>query len=167
MTKTAVTFIALLTALLPYPIRALDPVAKIVDQPDSPLKIILYNAAYQEGGRYSTEGIHHAVEYQNISGRIVEAVQIGLVSFDVWNDYLDRTGGLPLDVLALNAKDKGTWVTGRYRGSSFLTGVAYVSKVRFNDGEIWEADLQSIADELAKIEEGFDVSRLTEREDEE
>lgn len=167
MMKTAFTFIALLAPFLPCAARALEPVAKIVEQPDAPLKITAYNAAYQEGGRYSTKGIHHAVEYQNISGQIVEAVQIGLVSFDVWNDYLDRTGGLSLDLLAPNAKDKGTWVTGRYRGFSFLTGVAYVSKVRFHNGEIWEVDLQSIADELAKIEEGFDVSRLTEREDEE
>lgn len=168
MRSFAVACFVLVACLLAAPLWALQPVSKIIDQPDAPLRITKYIAVYQEGsGRYITEGIHHSVEYQNSSGRVVEAVQIGLVSFDVWNEYLDRTGGLSLDVLPPNAKDQGTWVTGRYRGFSFHTGVVYVSKVRFQNGEIWEADLEAIATELAKIEEGFDVSRLTKREEDE
>ena len=43
---------------------------------------------------------------------------------------------------------------------SFLTGVAYVSKVRFADGTIWAADLDAVAEELRKIEKDFDVMKL-------
>ena len=48
---------------------------------------------------------------------------------------------------------------------SFLTGVAYVSKVRFDNGEIWSTDLESIAEELRKIEAEFDVSKLKEKKE--
>ncbi len=38
--------------------------------------------------------------------------------------------------VAAGKSDKGEWVASRYADFSFDTGVAYVSKVRFDDGEI-------------------------------
>ena len=132
-----------------------------------PLNITSYAAVYQEGGRYSTEGIRHTVEYKNNSGKTIVAVQIGLVSFDVWNEFLDRTGGVSLENLDPGESRKGTWVARAYADFSFLTGVAYVSKIRFIDGTIMEADLDAIAQELRKIEEDFDILKLKKKPSEE
>ena len=67
--------------------------------------------------------------------------------------------------LAPGAKDKGEWVASRYAGFSFHTGVAYVSKVRFDDDEIWVADLTDVLAEMKKIEKDFDASRLKKKDD--
>lgn len=151
----------LLILAVAVPAIALQPTAKVISQPGTPIEIVSYRAAYVPGsGAYIQEGIQHAVEYKNVSGRVIDAVQIGLVSFDVWNEFLDRTLGLATDSLGPNAAKKGTWVARAYADFSFLTGVAYVSKVRFRDGEIWQADLDSIASELRQIEQNFDVTRL-------
>ena len=112
-----------------------------------------------------SRGIHHNLEYENSSERTVVAIQFGLVSFDIWNEFLDRTGGVTIDTLRAAAKDKGEWVATAYGDFSFHTGVAYVSKVRFEDGEIWSADLNSVLHELRKIEKDFDAGRLQKKDD--
>lgn len=143
------------------PCYGIEPVAQVISQPDSPLTIISYSAQYLAGlGGYIQEGIHHEVEYDNTSQRPIVAVKIGLVSFNVWNEFLDHTGGVAIEDLAHGATKKGTWIARGYADFGFMTGVAYVNKVRFDDGTIWSADLNAIADELRKIEQSFDVSTL-------
>ena len=69
-----------------------------------------------------------------------------------------------MEQLAIGATNKGEWVASAYSDFSFHTGVAYVSKVRFEDGEIWSADLSAIVVELKKIEKDFDVNRLRKKD---
>jgi hypothetical protein len=157
---TSLPFFTLLFGVA-LPVFAIQPTTKVISQPGAPIEIASYRAAYSPGsGAYIPEGIQHVVEYMNVSGKIVDAVQIGLVSFDVWNEFLDRTLGLATDSLAMHATKKGTWVARAYGDFSFLTGLAYVSKVRFRDGEIWKADLDSIASELRQVQQDFDVTNL-------
>ena len=138
---------------------------RIINQPTSPIKITSYNAVYiDSSSTYVSRGIHHNLEYENASGRTVLAVQFGLVSFDIWNEFLDRTGGVTMEAIAAGSKEKGKWVATSYADFSFHTGVAYVSKVRFDDGEIWSADLNSVVLELRKIEKDFDAGRLKKKE---
>jgi hypothetical protein len=96
----------------------------------------------------------------------VVAIQLGLVSFDIWNEFLDRTAGVTMDILPAQATSKGMWVASRYADFSFHTGVAYVSKVRFEDSEIRVAGLGAIVAELKKIQADFDVANLKKREPE-
>ena len=139
---------------------------RIINQPTSPIKIISYNAVYiGSSSTYVSRGIHHNLEYENASVRTVVAVQFGLVSFDIWNEFLDRTGGVTMETIEPGSKEKGKWVATSYADFSFHTGVAYVSKVRFDDGEIWSADLPSVVLELRKIEKDFDASRLKKKDD--
>ncbi len=67
--------------------------------------------------------------------------------------------------VAPSSKEKGGWVARAYADFSFHTGVAYVSKVRFEDGEIWTADLDAIAQEMRKIEKDFDVKQLRKKDE--
>jgi hypothetical protein len=69
-----------------------------------------------------------------------------------------------METIAPGSKEKGKWVATSYADFSFHTGVAYVSKVRFDDEEIWSADLNSVVLELRKIEKDFDASRLKKKE---
>ncbi len=139
--------------------------AKIISQVDAPVKIISYEADYQKRGTYTSEGIRHDIKYQNVSLKQIIAVQIGLVSFDIWNEFLDRTGGVSMEKLEPNEAESGAWIATAYADFTFYTGVAYVGKVRFSDGIIWEADLDAIASEMKKIEKDFDVSSLKGKED--
>jgi len=146
--------------MLTVQVWAIEPVAKIIGQKDAPIVITSYSDAYQVGSRYTSEGIRHSVKFKNTSARKIVAVQIGFVSFDVWNEFLDRTGGVSIEDIAPMESKKGTWVASAYADFSFLTGFAYVSHVRFSDGIIWSADLDAIAEEMRKIERDFDVQKL-------
>jgi hypothetical protein len=138
---------------------------RIISQPTAPVKIVSYNAFYiDSSSTYVSRGIHHNLEYENASARTVVAVQFGLVSFDIWNEFLDRTGGVTMEDIAPGSKEKGKWVATSYADFSFHTGVAYVSKVRFEDGEIWSADLNSVLLDLRKIEKDFDAARLKKKD---
>jgi hypothetical protein len=131
------------------------------------VRITSYSATYYGGSStYTERGIHHELEFENVSARNIVAIEFGLVAFDIWNEFLDRTGGITSTPLAAAAKDKGEWVASRYADFSFHNGVAYVTKVRFDDGEIWSADTAGILLEMRKIQKDFDASKLKKRPDE-
>jgi hypothetical protein len=138
--------------------------ARIISQPDSPVKITSYQADYQRGSTYQREGIQHEVKYQNISQKKIVAVQIGFVSFDIWNEFLDQTNGVSMDKVSPGEDESGTWIATVYSDFSFYTGIAYVSKVRFDTGEIWLVNIDTIAQELKKIEKDFNVANLKKKE---
>jgi hypothetical protein len=144
------------------------PETKIILQPNSPVRIMSFNAMYFSGSStYVSRGIHNELEFENVSPRNIVAIEFGLVAFDIWNEFLDRTGGITMSGLAAGVKDKGKWVASRYADFSFHTGVAYVSKVRFDDGEIWTADNAGILLEMRKIQKDFDASKLKKKPNEE
>lgn len=152
--------LALAALLVASPVRALEPVTRVIAQPASPIRITAYGAAYQEGASNAPEGIRHTVAYENASDREMAAVEIALVSFDLWNQFLDRTAGVAIRDLGPGAADKRTWVARTDGDFSFQTGIAYVSRVRFSDGTFWTADLRLVATELRKVQKDFDAGRL-------
>jgi hypothetical protein len=164
MKKGLLIALAALMAMESSAEGTLQPVCKPLVQENVPLQITSYTCGYQRRSDYSPEGIRHSLEYKNVSGKIVEAVEIGLVSFDVWNTFLDRTAGISIEMITPNLSKKGAWVARAYSDFAFLTGVAYVSKVRFNDGTIWSADLDAVGAAMREIEASFDVQKLKGRE---
>jgi len=139
-----------------------EPEAKIVAQRDSPIEISSYTALYEENSVYSPSSVYHALTYRNTSEKTIVAVRFGLVSFDIWNEFLDYFGGLSIEDFAPGATEEGDWYATTCRGFTFLTGFAYVSRVRFSDGTIWIADTETIAEEMRKIEQNFDIQELQE-----
>ena len=134
---------------------------RVLAQEGAPLKIGPYSAAYQSGGRYSREGIRHEVVVENVTDRKIVAYQVGLLSFNIFNEFQDRLGGYSIEDVAPGSIEEGSWLASALAESSFYTGVAYVSKVRFEDGEVWQADLEEVADQVREIEESFSVESLT------
>ena len=140
---------------------AIDPIGIIITQDDSPVTIDAYGCSYREDtSRTVREGIYHSVNYTNTSNRPIVAVRIAFVSFNVFNTYINRFAGISMDVIVPGNDDRGAWRTNPSGAFSFLTGVAYVSAVRFQDGTIWEADNEVVLEELRKIQDDFDSQLL-------
>lgn len=134
---------------------------RVLIQEGAPLKIGPYSAAYQSGNRYMREGIRHEAVVENVTDRKIVAYQLGLLSFNIFNEFQDRLGGYAIEDVAPGSTEDGSWLASALAESSFYTGVAYVSKVRFEDGEVWQADLEEVADQVREIEESFSVESLT------
>ena len=135
--------------------------SKILEQKSAPVVIEEYQAAYQRRvGAYQREGIRHSLKYRSNTDRPIIALQFGLVSFDIWDEFLDRMGGVTMESLKPSEKKSGEWIATAYADFSFRTGVAYVSKVRFADGEIWTVDLDWVLAQMRKIEKDFDAKNL-------
>jgi hypothetical protein len=136
----------------------------IVAQPDAPVQIVNYASAYYTSDRYTSEGIHHTVESSNRSGKQLVAMEMGLVSFSVFNDFLDRnyghTGRFDRKFQEGAKSERSTWV-GRAGGEhTHFTGVAWVNRVRFTDGSIWKANQDEVVAVLRKIQSDFDAKDL-------
>jgi len=151
-------------------VSAIEPVSKIVQQPDSPLEITKYNARYDVAltdyndplSKYKKPGVKHEIFYQNKSGKGIIAVEMTLINLDVWDETMsiDRATSI-VDANSEPAK-KVIWTVAVPEGTGFmfLTGIVYISKVRFADGEIWKADKNEIASKLKSVYKDFDVSAL-------
>ena len=146
----------------------LEYVSKIIEQSDSPIKILSYRSSYGMHSKVAlvgekTEGVRHQTEHQNVSERGIMAVELGYVMFDLYDEFLDFIRTSEINLLKPSDKDKSDGIYERAiyeRASTFLTGAAFVSKVRFADGEVWRANLDAIAQELAKIDKEFQASAL-------
>ena len=164
--KLRVAFVLVFAVLIGSAgVAKLNPENRVIAQIGAPVKIVSYKASYNSGSKYVTKGIHHNLEYENTSGKEIVAIRFGLVSFDVFNRFIDRTGGIDMDEVEPNKTSKGSWVARAYADFSFHTGVVYVDKVRFASGDIWHADVDTIVQDLQKIEEGFDAANLQESDE--
>ena len=155
---------ASLALLAPFAANAEPPPAehRVLEQDDSPVEIVEYKANYQRGSssRYSREGIRHRVTYRNVGDRKIVALQFGLLSFNIFNEFQDRLGGYTIEDVAPGESLTGEWLASALAESAFYTGVAYVAKVRFEDGEVWSADLDKVAKQVQEVEEEFSVESL-------
>lgn len=142
----------------------------VLNQKVSPLRIVKYEATYQEEARgtYSShpDQIRHTVSCENVSGNTIVAFQIGLVAFDAFNDFMDKFDGWSIKTLSTRGNVESVWTHSPYAAFSFRkygTAVAYVSAVRFEDGTIWRANLAEILVELQKFEKDLKKEDLEEK----
>ncbi len=133
---------------------------RILNQPEAPIAITKYEAFYLESNRYRREGIRHELEYRNRGDRSIVAIRFGLLSFNIFNDFQDRLGGITIEDVNPGQSESGAWVANALAEASFYTGVAYVSKVRFRDGQIWLADEDDILAQIREIESTFSADML-------
>ena len=144
---------------------ALSPTAKIISQTSAPVTITKYDAEYRERTNYSLGGIHHKVSYKNTGKQTIEAIQFGLVSFNIWNEFIGSLAGISMKSNDPGDTENGAWIDNAYGDFAFHSGFAYVKKIRYADGTIWKADLEEIRKELAKIQADFDVKSLEPKRD--
>ena len=89
------------------------------------------------------------------------AVQFGLLAFNIFNEFQDRLGGFTIEDISVGRTESGAWVaTSALAEAAFYTGVAYVDKVRFEDGEVWSADYDEVLRQLQEIEQNLNIDAL-------
>ena len=92
-------------------------------------------------------------------------IKFGFIAYDVFNESLGGLSGVDIDRKGIGAgeDDSGRWQT-RARGvaQAHETGIAYVQKVRFADGELWIADRDELNAKLNELVPGAGASLLGE-----
>ena len=133
---------------------------RVLVQAAAPVAITEYTARYQARSSARSEGIRHTLSYRNAADRKIVVVQFGLLAFNIFNEFQDRLGGFTIEDIDVGETEDGAWVANALAESAFYTGVAYVSKVRFKDGEIWTADNEEVLTQLQEIEEDLNIDAL-------
>jgi len=127
-----------------------------VNMDNSPIEITSF-------GQYRYEDSSHissVVGFVNNSERAIEALAITMIYYDPFNDREDGVRGIFTDILDAHQGGSGTWST--YGTPGFVkTAMAFVSAVRFVDGEVWKANP---ADVVARAERIPELSFLSQTE---
>jgi len=115
-------------------------VHKVLEQPDAPVSVRRYEPEQMSFGPEIGDQVHHEVRVRNDSDRVVVAVKIGVLTYDIFNEFMESAEGI--FVVDLHPGKRKTHYMRTYHedSSHFLTGLTYIAKVRFQDGEIWEAN---------------------------
>jgi hypothetical protein len=160
MKRAAAVCAILLLAAPAAPAAQFRPQSRIVEQPDAPVHVTASSTEYQRRTNDSPEGVRHQLEYSNRSTQKIVAIQFGLISFDIWNEFLARTAGLATEDVGPRARKRGVWLTPTDAAIGFLTAVVYVDRVRFESGEIWIADKEQVLTAMRAIQKDFDPANL-------
>ena len=139
--------VALLLVIFSIPcFSGLQRVYVIVNHADSPIEITGFGKyAYEDDNRIAS-----VVEYRNRTERSIEALAITMIYFDAFNEREDGVKGISADLLRAHSEDTGVWST--YGTPGFVkTAMAFVSAVRFLDGEVWWADVEEVLEEAADL----------------
>ena len=144
--------ISILVIVTPKLANASDSI--ILSQKGSPIEITTYSARYSR----SDKEILHRISVKNITDQVIVAFQISFLAFDVFKENMGRRlGGVEISRLYPgNEFTKLTWSHRPYAAFMFDhhgIGVAFVSKVRLENGNIWTFNEDYILEELRKIKE--------------
>ena len=155
----------LLLAVPSSALGELKTVATVLPQPTSPVQITEFEAEF-EGNRVNFWGtpqearIKHELRYRNASDARIEAVRFTFLSYSVFNEYLVTSSRTAIEeVNPGDRKDKDFSLFGE-EFYEFETGLAFVEKVRFENGDIWEFDAFTIVEGVRTLELEFDASLL-------
>ena len=126
-----------------------------------PLRLIEFRGDPLRGSSPSPlRFIIHSLTFRNASEKGISAVQFGLVSFDIFDEFVQATnqiwrGGIePGKSQALREE---ITVLGDF---SLQTGFAYVSQVRFKNGDVWTANEPAVLVQIRDIQPEFEAKQL-------
>lgn len=131
-----------------------EPRTLILDQPGAPVALTRYKADYDGVRLFQSDGVRHEIAFRNPGDRDIAAVKFRFVMYSVFNDVIEETDGVFLDPLPSGESESDSWTYDPPEASTFHVGAAYVSKVRFADGDLWEADAEMIEAQLSQIDRG-------------
>lgn len=123
----------------------LNRVYVIVNMDNAPIEILEFGKYYRE----DKDHISSVVEYKNKVNRDIVASAITMVYYDPFNEKEGGVKGIATNLLVKNDVVKGGWSI--YGEPEFVkTAIAFVSAVRFEDGEVWRADLDEVMKKASK-----------------
>ncbi len=156
---------ALVSLFAAMPAFALDPVAKVIDQPEAAVQITSYEAETFEQDSYPWAGVRNRINVKNTSKEQVAATKFGFVSFDAWDELLDTSSHFMMEGMYPADEETRILVARDCDAETFHTGFLYVSKIRFEDGQIWEADMSVILAKIRAFDPDFVIDDLHHDED--
>jgi len=120
----------------------------IVNMDNAPVEISEFGMSSREG----SDHISSVVKYKNRTDRDIEALAITMIYYDVFNEKEGGVRGISSELLKATQEDIGGWSI--YGESSFVkTAIAFVSTVRFLDGEVWKVDREEVFKTAGNIPE--------------
>ncbi len=159
MTRITVLVCAALAFAI-QPVRAAEPKALVLTQAEAPVVITKYQNRYTRSDKPDEQGINHRLDYKNRTNRRILAIEFGFVEFTVWNEHIETLIANDLDEVGGGKSGDGSWLHDPPTGFIFHTGIAYVSRVRFEDGEIWTANPDAIVEHIRGVEASFSAEML-------
>lgn len=139
---------------------AIPRVCVIVNTDNAPVEILEFERWY--AGEDETH-ISSKLKYKNKTDRDIEALAITIIYYNLFNDKEDEVKGVSTKPLKAQTWNIGRWSTGwvavpasqtglcfddlnpLYGRPNFVkTAIAFVSAIRFLDGEVWKADIDEV-----------------------
>jgi len=136
----------------------------VLKQEDAPFKITEYKSEYLmvSLGEERTH-IKHSLKYLNNSEKKIEAVRARFICFNIFNEFLDEFKGIEIKGIKPNKEGGRFWrhiCDDVESFEKFGRGVVFIDKVRFEDGKIWEANLDDIIPQIQEIIKDFPANFL-------
>lgn len=131
-----------------------EPTTLILNQPDAPISLNRYEADYDGVRLFRSDGVRHEIAFQNATDQPIAAVKFKLVMYSVFYDVIAREDGVALDPLGSKEGAEESWTYDPPDAATFHVGAAYVSKVRFANGDLWESRSEAIDEQLSQIDRG-------------
>ncbi len=126
----------------------------IVNMDNAPVEI----SEFGRSSREDSDHISSVVKYKNRTDRDIEALAITMIYYDAFNEKEDGVRGISTelfkgrDYLKATQEHIGGWSI--YGEPSFVkTAIAFVSAVRFLDGEVWKVDREEVFKTAGNIPE--------------
>lgn len=120
----------------------------LVNTDDAPVEILAFGKVHVE----PWDCFSGEVEYENRTDRDIEALAITMVCYDVFNDQQGFDRGVDVFPTPLKPGEEGSIYLAVAGESSIIkTAVAFISAVRFLDGEVWEVDILAVYRGVVRI----------------
>ncbi|MCS4054104.1 hypothetical protein [Salinibacter ruber] len=131
----------LLAATLLIPLAAHGQTEGYVISQDAPVLLHEYNTEITTENQGKV--VEHRVSYVHQADTAVLGVEFGFIEYNLFRDLLDYSLVIETETTK-NGKHEATFVNSPRGAFSFHEGVAYVSRVRLANGEVWEADTDDV-----------------------
>lgn len=117
---------------------------------------------YKSGERYSSGGFEYAAGFDIIAKEPLSAIEIRFLTFDLWGECRGALSMTEVRDFPANTHTlQGKWnLFSENEASAFYASIAYIARVRTNDGRVVIADIQPVIAEARKFSEKFTAADL-------
>ena len=95
--------------------------------------------------------ITYRVKVKNNTDQTIEAYMISFVVFDYFNERCTGTNGISHTAITQGDTATGGWESSDYSAWQGLTGFAYISDIRLEDGTVVKANTDEVAKRISDV----------------
>ena len=165
ITAPFITAALIIAFAFSIPVNAASVKLQIISSKSAPVKINEYETKFKPIEAKNKGGILHIVHFKNISkSDIVEAVQFGIISYDVFTGFQNRAGAVSTADLMPGASEKVEWCN--IYDNAFMFGHAFifVVKVKYTNGAIWEFNSDEVISKITEVFPDFNPAAMLDKD---